>query len=124
MLLVDDDENLVTNLAAFLETHRFGVERAHDLEGALRAVMTRRVGLALIDYRLGRQDGAEVMVALRRRLPDLPIILMSAFIDDWTQALLQARRPSCYLKKPFSSTEVLSAIAEALLATRSARVLP
>lgn len=124
VLIVDDDENLVANLAAFLETHRFTVERAHDVEGAMWAVTTRPVRLALVDYRLGRQTGADVMVAIRKHFPDFPIILMSAFVDEWLRALLQAHRPSSYLKKPFSSTEVLGAINEALVQPRRQSLEP
>lgn len=121
VLIVDDDENLVTNLAAFLETNRFEVERANDVEGAVRSVAAGRVGIALVDYRLDRQNGIEVIVAIRRRCPEFPIILTSAFLDDWLEALLRVYKPTRCLRKPFTAAEVLGTIGEVLGASGARR---
>lgn len=114
VLIVDDDENLVTNLAAFLETNHFEVERASDVEGAVRSVTAGRVGLALVDYRLDRQNGSEVLVAIRRRFPEFPIILTSAFLDDGLEALLRVYKPTRCLRKPFTAADVLGMMGEVL----------
>jgi DNA-binding response OmpR family regulator len=121
VLIVDDDENLVTNLAAFLETNHFEVERAKDVEGAVRAVVSGRVRIALVDYRLDRQNGIEVLVAIRRRVPELPIILTSAHLDDWLEALLRVYKPTRCLRKPFTAAEVLGMMGEVLVASGERR---
>jgi PAS domain S-box-containing protein len=118
VLLVDDDESILQVTQRMLQRLGFSIQLARDARGALALAEDAgdRFQIAIVDSSLGHDDGIELAVALRRRRPDLPVLLMSGLDrrDDLEAAL--GRSPTIgLLLKPFTPEQLLARISEVVL---------
>lgn len=114
ILIVDDDDNLLFNLGSFLDKQGFNTVRAQEPGEALEAILERRADAAVIDYRLGRESGVELIQQIRELRPDFPVVLMSAYLDEWVECMVAGAAKTRCLRKPFIGSEVLDAIGHTL----------
>ena len=114
VLIVDDDENLLFNLGAFLESHGFRTIRARGVQEGLDAFFGSKIDAALVDYRLVGLRGTEFIWEVRRRIPDFPIILMTASYDEWVEMMIKSYDPLTSLTKPVRSEDLLRALEQVL----------
>ena len=83
-------------------------------EGAVERVRTLKPDLALMDVRLaGRMDGVEA-VRIIRSVQDIPVIYLTALVDDDTLSRAKRTDPSGYLVKPFNQSQLRCAVELAL----------
>ena len=115
LLLLAEDENLLRLSATrALEAAGFSVKAAASGEAALAAYDTAGEIAALVsDIRLGGMDGIELALALRRRTPDLPIMLISGYADEAARTAV-ANLDCAFLAKPFRLRELTTGIAAIL----------
>ncbi len=59
--LVDDDRNILTSVSIMLESEGFEVRTFTDGDSALRGLMSRPVDLAILDIKMPRMDGMELL---------------------------------------------------------------
>ncbi len=82
ILVVDDDADLLESLRDVLELDdSFGVSTATDATSALACATRELPHAALIDVKLGTEDGLDLVEILKQRLPGLVCIAMTAFRD-------------------------------------------
>jgi two-component system response regulator AtoC len=112
ILVVDDDEALRESLALLLGVEGYEVLTAYDAESALRR-LDEPVDVVLCDVRMPGRDGLELLPDLIRRLPGVPVLMMSAYGTGDLAALALERGAYDYLAKPFQPAEVLLAIRKA-----------
>ena len=117
-ILVADDDVLTRGLVSdWLTEAGYQVRQADDGEAALAVLRARPVRLLITDMQMPRLSGAETLAAVRRDLPALRVIAMSAAFDSrrtpstTTALALGARR---VLSKPFARQELLAAVREVL----------
>ena len=80
ILVVDDEENFLTLLHWFLSERGYEIHTASSVDGALSLVRERSFDVALLDIRMGSaQDGLFLLEQLIQRLPDIKIIMMTAY---------------------------------------------
>ena len=70
IVLVDDDRNILTSVAMALEAEGFEVRTYGDGEEALRGLTSRPASLAVLDIKMPRMDGMELLQRLRQHLVD------------------------------------------------------
>ena len=99
--LVDDDKNILTSVAMSLEAEGFTVRPYADPEEALRELVARPVDLAVLDIKMPRLDGMELMSRLRRQTPT-PVIFLTSKDDEIDEALGLKMGADDYITKPFS----------------------
>ena len=75
--LVDDDRNILTSVSIALEAEGFGVDAYTDGEQALRGIRQVPVDLAVLDIKMPRMDGMELLQKLRSRSTALPVIFFN-----------------------------------------------
>ena len=63
--LVDDDQNILTSVALALESEGFEVDSYNDGETALAGLSRRQVDLAVLDIKMPRMDGIELLQKIR-----------------------------------------------------------
>ncbi len=111
VLLVDDDDEVREVTAGILEDVGYTVVAVADGLAAL-AVMDReahRVGLVIADYAMPGMTGLELLTAIRRRRPALPMLLATGYADH--QSLSgDGLQPDQIVRKPFRSAELLGRI--------------
>ena len=74
--LVDDDRNILTSVSMALEAEGYKVNCYADSVEALRAIQTTPPDLAILDIKMPRLDGMELLTRLRRE-QDLPVIFLT-----------------------------------------------
>ncbi len=114
--LVDDDENILTSLSAALEDEGYSVDTYVDGMQALDGIDRKPVDLAILDIKMPRMDGMELLGNLRRK-NDLPVIFLTSKDDEVDEVMGLRMGADDYIKKPFSQRLLLERI-NALLRRR------
>ncbi len=114
VLIVDDDANLLRLLALRLEKEGFAVTQASSGEQALACLGAAVPDLVITDMRMSGMDGLALFDAVNRRLPALPVIILTAHgnIPDAVQAT--RRGVFGYLTKPFEARALMAEVERAL----------
>ncbi|MBL4906282.1 MAG: response regulator, partial [Sneathiella sp.] len=77
MALVDDDLNILTTVSILLESEGFSVSKYSDGEEALKDFAETPPDLAVLDIKMPRMDGMELLNRLRRN-SNLPVIFLTS----------------------------------------------
>jgi DNA-binding response OmpR family regulator len=108
ILVVEDDLSVRQPLVRFLEMRQFTVVTAETADEGLDAVRTRRPAAAIVDLRLRRGSGREVVVSIP---PDVPVIIFSGLRSE--SADLETVRPNTRLvEKPYSLVMLMDILEE------------
>jgi len=75
--LVDDDRNILTSVSMTLEQEGYAVRTFTDGESALQALNAKPVDLAVLDIKMPRMDGMELLQRLRQRT-QMPVIFLTS----------------------------------------------
>jgi len=117
ILVVDDDALTRSLISEWLTQAGYGVRQAEHGEAALAMLRAEPARLLITDMQMPRLNGAETLAVLRRELPALPVIAMSAGFGSKRGASpdvavrLGARR---VLAKPFACQDLLTVVREVL----------
>jgi len=115
--LVDDDRNILTSVAMTLESEGFTVRSFSDGAEALRGMAAQPVDLAILDIKMPRMDGMELLERLRKQ-SDLPVIFLTSKDDEVDELMGLRMGADDYIKKPFSQRLLIERI-RALLRRKS-----
>lgn len=119
ILIVDDDEAVRSLLRLTLPKEGFELVEASDGAEALASVAERVPDLILLDWRMPGRSGGEVLLELRQRHSELPVIVLTAEKRSFPRSLAEALKADAFLTKPFSPLELLGEV-ERLLPERPA----
>jgi two-component system response regulator ChvI len=117
--LVDDDRNILESLSMALESEGFHVKSFADPAAGLAAMTAQPPNLAILDIKMPRMDGLEVLRRLRQKT-DVPVIFLTSKDDEIDEAMGLAQGADDYIKKPFSQRLLIERI-RALLRRADAR---
>lgn len=118
--LVDDDRNILTSVSIALQAEGFVTRIYSDSEAALKALIENPPDLAVLDVKMPRLDGMELLRRLREKLPLLPAIFLTSKDDELDEALGLAMGADDYITKPFSQRLLIARI-KAILRRTDAR---
>ena len=107
--LVDDDRNILTSVTMALEAEGFDVRSFTDGDAALRGLSAQPVDLAILDIKMPRMDGMELLQRLRKQ-SDLPVIFLTSKDDEVDEILGLRMGADDYVTKPFSVQVFLSRV--------------
>ena len=107
--LVDDDRNILTSVSMTLEAEGFCVRTYIDGEDAYRGITQKPVDLAILDIKMPRMDGMELLQNLRKT-SRLPVIFLTSKDDEIDEALGLRLGADDYIKKPFSQRLLIERI--------------
>jgi len=107
--LVDDDQNILTSLSAALADEGYSVETYADGAEALDGLGRRPVDLAILDIKMPRMDGMELLTELRRKTA-LPVIFLTSKDDEVDEIMGLRMGADDYIKKPFSQRLLMERI--------------
>ena len=99
--LVDDDQNILTSVSLALEAEGFSVDKYLDGEQGLNGINRRPPDLLVLDIKMPRLDGMEVLERLRKT-SNIPVIFLTSKDDEVDEALGLRIGAEDYIKKPFS----------------------
>ena len=107
--LVDDDRNILTSVSMALESEGFHVRAFADGTEALRSLTHKPADLVVLDIKMPRLDGMELLARLRRR-SDVPAIFLTSKDDEVDEALGLKMGADDYVRKPFSQRLLIERI--------------
>ena len=110
VLVVEDDDTLARGLVAALEHERFTAIHAATGEAALAAVDQDPPDLVLCDINLPGIDGLAVMRRIKQDNPGLPVIMLTARVDEIDRVMGLEMGADDYVTKPFSVREVIARV--------------
>jgi DNA-binding response OmpR family regulator len=110
ILLVEDEDTLVTGLVYALEREGYTVEVERDGAAALARLRTSAPDLVLLDVMLPKKNGLEVLAALRREGRHVPVILLTAKGTEGDKLKGFDLGADDYVTKPFSLAELLARV--------------
>ena len=107
--LVDDDRNILTSVSIALQAEGFLTRVYSDGESALKALLDNPPDLAVLDIKMPRMDGMELLRRLREK-SQLPVIFLTSKDDELDEALGLAMGADDYVAKPFSQRLLIARI--------------
>src|SRR5438270_231630 len=114
ILIIDDEPHLPHQLARFLKKHNYDVSAVADGEAGLQELQKNNIDLVLLDLRLPKMGGLEVLQQIRTHYQELPVIMLTAFGDVQTAVTAMKLGASDYLLKGFDLDELLLVVQRAL----------
>jgi two-component system response regulator ChvI len=114
--LVDDDRNILTSLSLALQSEGFVTRVYSDSEAALKALIENPPELAVLDIKMPRMDGMELLRRLREKSA-VPVIFLTSKDDELDEALGLAMGADDYIAKPFSQRLLIARIRAVLRRT-------
>ncbi len=117
--LVDDDRNILTSVAMTLEAEGFEVETYNDGQAALDVFNKKMPDLAVLDIKMPRMDGMDLLQRIRQKSA-MPVIFLTSKDDEIDEVLGLRMGADDYVKKPFSQRLLVERI-RALLRRQEAR---
>jgi two-component system response regulator RegA len=110
VLVVDDDERFAVTLAAALARRGYVVHVAHDAAGALAVARTKEPDAAVVDLKLGADDGLALIEPLRRAHPKMRIVVLTGYASIATAVKAVKLGADDYLAKPVTANAVAAVL--------------
>ena len=107
--LVDDDRNILTSVSMTLEAEGYQVRTYTDGESALQGLIAKPVDLAVLDVKMPRMDGMELLQRLRSK-SQMPVIFLTSKDEEVDQLMGLRLGADDYITKPFSQRLLLERI--------------
>jgi FixJ family two-component response regulator len=114
VLVIDDDESVRSSLARLFRSAGLSLQSLNSSEELLDLVQLDSVGCLILDVHLPGMNGLELQEICHRRCPSLPIIMISAFIDDDAERRALAAGAVAFFHKPFDAALLLATTQNAL----------
>lgn len=107
--LVDDDQNILTSVSILLENEGYNLRTYEDGATALAALTADLPDLAILDIKMPRMDGMELLRRLRQK-NDLPVIFLTSKDEEIDEVLGLHIGADDFIRKPFSQRLLLERV--------------
>jgi two-component system, OmpR family, response regulator ChvI len=121
--LVDDDKNILASVSMLLEQEGYQVRTFSDGVTALTALTTTPPDLAILDIKMPRMDGLELLRRLRQANAELPVIFLTSKDEEIDELMGLNAGADDYVRKPFSQRLLLERV-RAVLRRAEGRTIP
>jgi len=123
ILIVDDEADIRELVSGILEDEGHSTRLARDADEGLKAIEERRPHLVILDIWLqgSRLDGLEMLSAIKKAHPDLPVVIISGHGNIETAVTAIKRGAYDYIEKPFKADRLILVTLRALEASQLRR---
>jgi DNA-binding response OmpR family regulator len=118
ILVVDDEKELVRVVRGYLEKAGYRVVTAFDGQQALFVARDEKPALVVVDLQMPKLDGIEFTRRVRSEQPDLPIIMLTARVEEMDRVVGLELGADDYVTKPFSPRELVARVGAVLRRTQ------
>jgi two-component system, OmpR family, response regulator len=123
ILLVDDDEDILSLLTSFFRKHAHTVTTARDGAAMFAALDAHPIDLVVLDVMLQNEDGFSLCRRLRA-MSAVPVIMLTAMADHTDRVVGLELGADDYLTKPFDQRELLARVKAVLRRTTETAAAP
>jgi len=109
VFLIDDDKNILTSISMLLENEGYKVSTFSDGESGLKAILENSPDIAVVDIKMPRLDGIELLKKLRRT-SNMPVIILTSKDTEIDELLGLKVGADDYITKPFSQNILVERI--------------
>ncbi len=109
IFLIDDDKNILTSVSILLESEGYKVKTFSDGESGLKAILENHPDIAVVDIKMPRLDGIELLKKLRKT-SDMPVIFLTSKDTEIDELLGLKIGADDYITKPFSQKILIERI--------------
>ena len=124
ILIIDDDLDMCTLLARFLNKKGFETEMAHNGVKGLAKFNEQHFDIVLCDFRLGDRDGKDVLLKIKEAKAQTIVIIITGYSDIKTAVDVIKIGAFDYITKPLIPDEVINVIEKALAAPSAEAITP
>ena len=114
ILIIDDEPHLPHQFARYLRKHGYEVATVADGESGLEVLQKDNIDLVLLDLRLPKMSGLEVLERIRETDQELPVVMLTAYGDVQTAVAAMKLGAVDYLLKGFDLDELLLVVRRGL----------
>ena len=122
VLIIDDEPRITAALMARLEAQGYTVYHAINGLAGIEAAALYEPDAIILDIRLPDIDGYETCTRIKRfpRLAEIPVIFLSANVQDEAITRASAVGGACFISKPYEAESIINAVTEAIPAQKAA----
>lgn len=116
VLVIDDEPIVCHSVRRILSRQSCAVEEAFDVDAALQKMRLHKYDLVILDLKMPKQTGMEVLDSLHKNYPDVPVVMVTGFAS--IETAIEATKAGAYnfIPKPFTPEELTKVAQEALAA--------
>jgi two-component system response regulator HydG len=114
ILIIDDDLDMCRLLDRFLTRNNFDVKFAHTGKKALEELEKNTPDVILCDFRLEDTDGKDLLIQIKERTPQVPVIIITGYSDIKIAVEVIKHGAYDYITKPLFPEEILVTIKKAI----------
>ncbi len=110
ILIVEDDKEIREGIEIYLRNQGYVVYQAADGVEGLKQIEEQEIHLAIVDVMMPRMDGIAMMMAVRERGYEFPVIMLSAKSEEVDKIMGLNMGADDYVTKPFTTMELLARV--------------
>ena len=110
ILIVDDEKNIVDIVAYNLKKEGYETIEAYDGEAGLQLATSENPDLILLDIMMPKLDGFEVCQRVREKDPTVPVIMLTARVEEVDKVMGLEMGADDYITKPFGVKELVARV--------------
>jgi len=110
VLVIEDDKRIHKTLKLLFESEGYSLEVALDGPSGLEAFRSSKPAVVILDLRLPKMSGGDVLREIRKEAPSQPVIILSALSEEVDKVLLLELGADDYVTKPFGPKELLARV--------------
>ena len=114
ILVVDDEDALRTVLSSELEGEGYEVDQAADGDEAIEIVQKKPFHLVLLDIKMPKVDGFEVLKFIKEKYPHVKVIMLTGFADLKNAIESKKLGAEDFVSKPYDLVDLLTTIERVL----------
>jgi DNA-binding response OmpR family regulator len=114
VLVVDDEPIICHSVRRILSKQNILVEEAFDVDAALQKMKLNKYDLILLDLKMPKRSGIEVLNAIKTQYPDIPVIMITGYPSIETAIEATKLGAFNFIPKPFTPAELSKVTEEAL----------
>lgn len=114
ILVVDDEDALRTVLSSELEGEGYEIATAADGDEAINIVQNKKFDLVLLDIKMPKVDGFEVLKFIKDKIPGLKVIMLTGFADLKNAIESKKLGAEDFVSKPYDLVDLLTTIERVL----------
>lgn len=110
ILIVEDDKEIREGIEIYLKSQGYVVFQAGDGIEALAVLEREEIHLAIVDVMMPRMDGITMMIKVREKGYEFPVIMLSAKSEEVDKIMGLNMGADDYVTKPFTTMELLARV--------------